>query len=103
MTALVGGEVQGKVSAVVGLVLLDAKAKQAGGEDLADLGEPLSGGHQVGVEGIVHRSQRKLVIRRLPQPASIRSASAWRSGSKFQRFSLKRWYIGLYSYRQDVV
>jgi hypothetical protein len=48
-----GGEVQGKLSAVAFLSLLRAKADQAGGEDLADLGEPLGGGHQVGVESVV--------------------------------------------------
>ena len=53
MEALAGGEVQGKLSAVAFLSLLRAKADQAGGEDLADLGEPLGGGHQVGVEGVV--------------------------------------------------
>jgi hypothetical protein len=53
MTALVGGEVQGKVSQVVGLLGLRAKAEKAGGEDLANLGEPLGGGHEVGVEGVV--------------------------------------------------
>ena len=31
---------------------LRAKPQKAGGEDLADLGEPLGGGHQVGVEGV---------------------------------------------------
>ena len=55
MRALVGGEVQGKVSVVVALQALRAQADQAGGEDLADLGEPLGGGHQVGVEGVVQR------------------------------------------------
>ena len=48
-----GGEVQGKLSAVAFFSLLRSKADQAGGEDLADLGEPLGGGHQVGVEGVV--------------------------------------------------
>ena len=55
MTALVGGEVQGKVSGVAGLQALRAQAQKAGGEDLADLGEPLGGGHQVGVEGVKQR------------------------------------------------
>jgi hypothetical protein len=53
MEALAGGEVQGNVSVVPFLSLLRAKADQAGGEDLADLGEPLGGGHQVGVESVV--------------------------------------------------
>ena len=52
MTALVGGEVQRKVSAVATLPSLRAKPQKAGGEDLADLGEPLGGAHQVGVEGV---------------------------------------------------
>jgi len=47
MDALVGGEVQGKISAVTGLLALRAKPHNAGGEDLADLGEPLGGGHQI--------------------------------------------------------
>ena len=55
MTALVGGEVEGNVSAVAGLRMLGPQAENAGGEDLADLGEPLGGGHQVGVEGVVQR------------------------------------------------
>lgn len=54
MTALGGGEVQGKVSAVVGFLDLRAQAEDAGGEDLADLGKPLGGGHQVGVDGVLH-------------------------------------------------
>ena len=53
MDAPVGGEVEGNVSAVLGFLGLRAKAQDAGGEDLADLGEPLGGGHQVGVEGVV--------------------------------------------------
>ena len=55
MTAPVGGEVQGKVSSVVGLLGLRAQAEKAGGDDLSDLGEPLGGGHQVGVEGVGQR------------------------------------------------
>jgi hypothetical protein len=53
MTALVGVEVEGNVSAVLGFLGLRAQAKKTGGEDLADLGEPLGGGHQVGIEGVV--------------------------------------------------
>jgi hypothetical protein len=56
MTALVGGGVEGNVSAIVGLLTPFAQADEAAGEDLADLGKPLGGGHQVGVEGVVHRS-----------------------------------------------
>jgi hypothetical protein len=55
MTALVGGEVEGNVSAVLGFLGLRAQAQDAGGEDLADLCEPLGGGHQVGVKGVVQR------------------------------------------------
>jgi hypothetical protein len=55
MTALVGGEVEGNVSQVLGFLGLRPQADQAGGEDLADLGEALGGGHQVGVEGVVQR------------------------------------------------
>jgi hypothetical protein len=53
MTALVGGEVEGNVSTVTGLRMLGPQAEDAGGEDLADLGKPLGGGHQVGVEGVL--------------------------------------------------
>jgi len=52
MTALVGGEVQGNVSVVAGFTLPRPQPQQPSGEDLADLGEPLGGGHQVGVEGV---------------------------------------------------
>ena len=57
MHALVGGEVQGNVSTLAqgfGLALARAQADQAGGEDLADLGQALGGGHQVRVEGVAH-------------------------------------------------
>ena len=53
MDALVAGEVQGKLSAVAGFTLPRPQPQKAGGQDLADLGEPLGGGHQVGVEGVV--------------------------------------------------
>ena len=54
MDALVGGEVQGTFSRSpgFGLALLGAQTDQASGQDLADLGETLGGGHQVGVEGV---------------------------------------------------
>ena len=52
MDALAGGKVQGNVSAVAGFTLPRPQPQKAGGEDLADLGEPLGGGHQVGVEGV---------------------------------------------------
>ena len=48
-----GGEVQGKLSAVAGFTLPRPQPQKAGRQDLADLGEPLGGGHQVGVEGVV--------------------------------------------------
>ena len=55
MDALVGGEVKGTVSRWPGFGVAPTRtqADQAGGEDLADLGEPLGGGHKVGVEGVV--------------------------------------------------
>ena len=43
MNPPVGGEVQGKLSAVAFLSLLRAKADQAGGEDLADLARRSAG------------------------------------------------------------
>ena len=52
MDALAASEVQGKLSAVAILSSLCTKT-EAGGEDLADLGEPLGGGHKVGVESVV--------------------------------------------------
>ena len=48
-----GGEVQGKLSAVAGFTLPRPQPQKGGRQDLADLGEPLGGGHQVGVEGVV--------------------------------------------------
>ena len=57
MDALVGGEVEGKVSVVFALFAsLRPQPQQARRQDLADLAQPLGGGHQVGVEGVVHRS-----------------------------------------------
>ncbi len=53
MNPLVGGEVQGNVSMVAGFTLPRPQPQKAGGEDLADLGEPLGGAHQVGVESVV--------------------------------------------------
>ena len=53
MDALVDGEVQGKVSAVAGFTLPRPQPQKAGSEDLADLGEPLGGSYQIGVEGVV--------------------------------------------------
>ena len=41
-----------RLSALAFLSLLRAKADQAGGEDLADLGQALGGGHKVGVESV---------------------------------------------------
>lgn len=54
MTALVGGEVQGNVSAVAGFLGFQAQPPDTEGEDLSDLGEALGGGHAVGVEGVGH-------------------------------------------------
>jgi hypothetical protein len=53
MDALAGGKVQGNVSVVAGFMLPRPQPQKAGSEDLADLGEPLGGGHKVGVEGVV--------------------------------------------------
>ena len=53
MDAPAASEVQGKLSAVATLPSLRAKPQKAGGEDLADLGEPLGGSHEVGVESVV--------------------------------------------------
>jgi hypothetical protein len=52
MDALGGGEVQGKLSAVATLSSLRAKPQEPGGEDLADLGQALGRGHQIGVEAV---------------------------------------------------
>jgi hypothetical protein len=52
MDARGGGKVQGNVSLVAGFMLPRPQPQKAGGEDLADLGEPLGGGHQVRVEGV---------------------------------------------------
>ena len=54
MYALVGGQVQATVSkrSAFSLALSRPQPYQPGGEDLADLGEPLGGGHKVGVEGV---------------------------------------------------
>ena len=56
MDALVGGEVQGTFSRSpgFGLALPRAQADQASGEDLADLGQALGGGHAVGIESVAH-------------------------------------------------
>ena len=53
MNPPVGGKVQGNVSVVAGFALPRPQPQKSGGEDLADLGEPLGGGHKVGVEGVV--------------------------------------------------
>jgi hypothetical protein len=52
MDAPAGGEVQGKLSVVSTLPCLRAKPQKAGSQDLADLSEPFSGAHQVGIEGV---------------------------------------------------
>ena len=38
---------------VAGFTLPRPQPQKAGGEDLADLGEPLGWGHQIGVESVV--------------------------------------------------
>jgi hypothetical protein len=55
MTAPGAAKSRGNVSQVTGLALLGAQAEDSGGEDLADLGEPLGRGHQVEVEGARQR------------------------------------------------
>src|SRR5512144_783821 len=67
MDARGGGKVQRNVSMVAGFMLPRPQPQKAGGEDLADLGEPLGGGHQVGVEGVLHGSKRNIVVQRLPR------------------------------------
>jgi len=52
MDAPAGGKVQGNVSVVAGFTLARPQPQKAGGEDLADLGEPLGGRHKVGIEGV---------------------------------------------------
>jgi hypothetical protein len=52
MNPPVGGEVQGSFSVVATLPSLRAKPQEPGGEDLANLGQALGGGHQIGVESI---------------------------------------------------
>ena len=52
MDALAGGKVQGNVSAVAGFTLPRPQPQQAGRKDLADLGQALGRGHQIGVEGV---------------------------------------------------
>jgi hypothetical protein len=53
MDALVGGKVQGNVSVVAGFTLPRPQPQKAGRQDLADFGQTLGGGHQVGIEGVV--------------------------------------------------
>jgi hypothetical protein len=53
MDARGGGKVQGNVSVVAGFTLPRPQPQKAGRQDLADLSEPLGGGHKVGVEGVV--------------------------------------------------
>lgn len=54
MDALVAREVKGTVSRSSGfsLALTRAQADQAGGQDLADLGHALGGGHAVRIESV---------------------------------------------------
>ena len=79
MTASVGGEVEGNVSAVLGFLGLRAQAENAAGKDLADLGEPLGGGHQVGIEGVVQ--WRDLREARVAQRISVSGSRAMISAS----------------------
>ena len=52
MDARGGGKVQRNVSVVAGFMLPRPQPQQTGRKDLADLGQALGGGHQVGVEGV---------------------------------------------------
>lgn len=54
MHALPGGEVQGKVFGICGLLFVSSCAQpdQPGRQDLADLQQPLVGGHAVGIERV---------------------------------------------------
>ena len=54
MDAPVGGEVKGTFSRAPGLghMLPRPQAYQAGGQDLADLGQALGGGHAIGGKGV---------------------------------------------------
>lgn len=54
MDALAGGEVQRNLSTVVSMPVLGTKAQNASGKDLADLCEAFGGGHEVGIESVVH-------------------------------------------------
>ena len=66
MTASVGREVDPNslLSAAPGCTQTGANAQDAGGQDLGDLVEALSGGHEVGMEGTGHR--RSVIDRGLP-------------------------------------
>ena len=63
MDALVAREVKGKLSAVVGMPLLRAQPQDAGGKDLADLGQALGGGHEVGGKGVGGHSVSSILRR----------------------------------------
>jgi len=56
MHALPGGEVQGNVSGICTpqFASPSAQADQPGRQDLADLAQPLGGGHAVGIERVAH-------------------------------------------------
>ena len=56
MPALPGGEVQGNVSGVGSPQFGSSRVQpdQPGCQDLADLAQPLVGGHAVGIERVVH-------------------------------------------------
>jgi hypothetical protein len=66
MDALVGGEVQGKVSVVFALFgSLRPQSEQARGQDLADLGRAFGGRHETRIEGV---AQRRSLLRRGGEP-----------------------------------
>jgi hypothetical protein len=67
MDALVGGEVQGKVSVVFALFgPLRPQAQQAGRQNLGDLGQAFGGRHETRIEGV---AQRRSLLRRGGEPS----------------------------------
>jgi hypothetical protein len=91
MHAPVGGEVQGTFSRSpgFGFALARAQADQAGGEDLADLGQALGRGHQVRVEGV--RQADDAFIRGAPSENILKDATACRTVGEMT--SLRSYFI----------
>jgi hypothetical protein len=69
MDALVGGEVQRKVSAGVGFTLPRPQPQQPGRQDLADLGQALGGRHETGIEGVAQSAVSVGAVAEPPQTA----------------------------------